>query len=163
MDMKLDGVDKALLALTQGDLKVCARPYEEWALTLGIPLDEVISRLHALKERGVVREMKAILRHVKAGFKANAMVLWAVPEDKIDDLGPKIAAASSVSHCYEREGFGRYNVFSMIHARSDDEVMEAVSAIALATGIDDYKIFWSLKELKKSSMKYFHQEGFCDE
>jgi DNA-binding Lrp family transcriptional regulator len=161
--MKLDHIDEALLALAQGDLKVCARPYEEWAARLGIPVDEVISRLHALKERGIIREMKAILRHVKAGFKANAMVLWAVPADRVDELGSRIASAASVSHCYEREGFGRYNVFSMIHARSDDEVMEAVSAIAHATGIDDYQIFWSLTELKKSSMKYFRQEGVCDE
>jgi DNA-binding Lrp family transcriptional regulator len=161
--MKLDDIDKKVLACAQGDLDVCERPFDTWADKLGIPVDEVISRLQALKERGVIREIKAVLRHRKAGFTANAMVVWAVPPAQADGLGAKIASSASVSHCYEREGFAPYTVFSMIHARTREEILETVEDISSLTGIRDYQIFWSIRELKKTSMRYSFQEDSCDE
>ena len=161
--MNLDDIDKAILALAEGDLDVCERPFDAWAGKIGIPVEEVISRLQALKERGVIREIKAVLRHTQAGFTANAMVAWSVPEALVDEVGERIATYPAVSHCYERGGFGRFNIFSMIHARTEGEVMERVNDISQATGISDYQIFRSIKELKKTSMRYFSQEGSCDE
>jgi DNA-binding Lrp family transcriptional regulator len=161
--MNLDDIDKAILALAEGDVKACMRPFDSWADKVGIPVGELISRLLALKERGVIREIKAVLIHTKAGFTANAMVAWSVPEALVDEVGPKIASSPAVSHCYERKGFGSFNIFSMIHARTESEIMERVNAISQATGINDYQIFRSIKELKKTSMRYFSQEGSCDE
>jgi len=161
--MNLDDIDKAILALAEGDLDVCERPFDAWAGKIGIPVEEVISRLQALKERGVIREIKAVLRHTQAGFTANAMVAWSVPEALVDEVGERIATYPAVSHCYERGGFGRFNIFSMIHARTEGEVMDRVNDISQATGISDYQIFRSIKELKKTSMRYFSQEGSCDE
>ena len=161
--MNLDDIDKAILALAEGDLDVCERPFDAWAGKIGIPVEEVVFRLQALKERGVIREIKAVLRHTQAGFTANAMVAWSVPEALVDEVGPTIASFPVVSHCYERFGFDRFNIFSMIHARTAGEIMEMVNSISQATGISDYQIFRSIKELKKTSMRYFSQEGSCDE
>jgi DNA-binding Lrp family transcriptional regulator len=161
--MKLDDIDKALLALAEGDLDVCERPFDAWASKIGIPVEEFVSRLQALKQEGVIREIKAVLRHTQAGFTANAMVAWSVPEAHVDEIGQRIASFPAVSHCYERGGFGAFNIFSMIHARTGDKIMEIVNAISHATGINDYQIFRSIKELKKTSMRYFGQEGSCDE
>jgi siroheme decarboxylase len=161
--MKLDDIDKKVLACAQGDLDVCELPFDKWADKLGIPVQEVISRLQALKEKGVIREVKAVLRHRKAGFTANAMVVWVVPPDQVEELGAMIASSASVSHCYEREGFAPYTVFSMIHARTREEILETVEGISSLTGIRDYRIFWSIRELKKTSMRYSFQEDSCDE
>jgi DNA-binding Lrp family transcriptional regulator len=161
--MKLDDIDKKVLACAQGDLDVCERPFDTWADKLGIPVQEVISRLQALKEKGVIREVKAVLRHRKAGLRANAMVVWAVPPAQAEELGAQIASSASVSHCYEREGFAPYTVFSMIHARTREEILETVEGISSLTGIKDYRIFWSIRELKKTSMRYSFQEDSCDE
>jgi DNA-binding Lrp family transcriptional regulator len=161
--MNLDEIDKSILALAEGDLDVCERPFDAWAGKIGIPVEEVIFRLQALKERGVIRVIKAVLRHTQAGFTANAMVAWSVPKAHVDEIGQRIASFPAVSHCYERKGFGAFNIFSMIHARTDDKIMEIVNAISHATGINDYQIFRSIKELKKTSMRYFGQEGSCDE
>jgi DNA-binding Lrp family transcriptional regulator len=161
--MNLDDIDKALLALAEGDLDVCERPFDAWASKIGIPVEEFVSRLQALKQEGVIREIKAVLRHTQAGFTANAMVAWSVPEALADEIGHRIASSPAVSHCYERKGLGSFNIFSMIHARTDEEIMEMVNAISQATGINDYQIFRSIKELKKTSMRYFGQEGSCDE
>jgi siroheme decarboxylase len=153
--MMLDETDRAILSLAQGDLPVSERPFSEWAKILKIPEEEVISRLASLKERGVIRDIKAILRHRQAGMSANAMVVWAVPAERVDELGPRIALCDAVSHCYEREGFGDYTVFSMIHGRSRKQVLELIRELSAQVGIDDYQVFWSIRELKKSSMKYF--------
>jgi siroheme decarboxylase len=161
--MNIDDVDKAILALAERDLDVCERPFDAWAGKIGISVKEVVSRLQALKQEGVIREVKAILRHTQAGFTANAMVAWSVPEPSVDEVGQKIASFPVVSHCYERRGFGRFNIFSMIHARTDDEIRETVDSIVQATGINDYQIFRSIKELKKTSMMYFGLEGSSDE
>jgi DNA-binding Lrp family transcriptional regulator len=151
----LDLKDREILALAQGDLPVEERPFDVWAKQLGMDVDELLERLKKLKQEGIIRDIKGVLRHHKAGFSSNAMVIWAVPEDRIDEIGEKIAGSESVSHCYERPGFGKYNVFSMVHGRSDFETSQLISELASATGIDQYKVFWSVQELKKSSMKYF--------
>jgi DNA-binding Lrp family transcriptional regulator len=151
----MDEKDKAILKLAQGDLGLVKQPFEEWARALGMSEAEVIERINDLKTQGIIRSFKAILRHSKAGIKANAMVVWAVPEERVDEVGSKLASFDAITHCYERPGFGEYNVFSMIHGKTRDEVISMIEKISKAIRIDAYKIFWSEKELKKTSMKYF--------
>ena len=81
--------------------------------------------------------------------------LETVRKELVEEFGYKIAGSERVTHCYERPAFGEYNVFSMVHGRSDDDVMQVLKEISAAVGIDRYKVFWSVQELKKSSMKYF--------
>jgi DNA-binding Lrp family transcriptional regulator len=152
--MKFDEIDRKLLALVQGDLEVCETPFAALAERLGISVAEVTTRLRALKEQGIIREIKAVLRHRKAGFAANAMVVWAASAERVDEVGAIIAARPEVSHCYEREGLAPYTVFSMVHARSDAELDDAVRAMAAQAGVDDYRIYRSIAELKKTSMHY---------
>jgi len=151
----LDDKDRAILTLAQGDLPIEERPFDVWADQLDLDVHELLGRLEQLKQEGVIRDIKAILRHKSAGFSSGAMVAWAVPEDKIEEIGPEIANSARVTHCYERPAFGEYTVFSMVHGRSDDDVVQVLEEIAAAVGIDRYKVFWSVQELKKSSMKYF--------
>ena len=151
----LDDKDRAILALAQGDLPILERPFAIWADQLGMEVSELLGRLKQLKQKGIIRDIKAVLRHKSAGFASGAMVAWAVPEDLVEEIGYKIAGSERVTHCYERPAFGEYTVFSMIHGRSDDDVIQVLEEISAAVGISAYKIFWSVQELKKSSMKYF--------
>lgn len=106
-----------------------------------------------------MREMKAVLHHKTAGFSSNAMVVWAVPEEKVEETGNEIALRQGVSHCYERPGFGEFNIFSMIHGRNDAEVRAVIEEIASSLHIGAYTVYWSVKELKKSSMKYVREDA----
>ncbi len=125
---------------------------------------EVLTRLRTLKEQGLIREIKAVLRHRKAGFAANAMVVWAVSADRVDEVGAAIAARPEVSHCYEREGFAPYTLFSMVHARSEGELEDVVRSLAEAVAVDDYRIYRSVAEFKKPSMRYsFQKPGYMGE
>jgi DNA-binding Lrp family transcriptional regulator len=151
----LEKIDKDILRLAQGDLHICEEPFAEWAIELGISQEELISRLKRFKETGVIRDFKAILRHQKAGILANAIVTWAVEEERVEEAGKKLSGYKSITHCYERPDFGIYNIFTMVHAKTEKDLQDMVIRISEETGLRDYKIFWSKHEFKKSSMQYF--------
>lgn len=152
---ELDDLDRAILALVQGDMQVCEAPYDIWAAELGIDVAVLLERIAALNRAGILRAFKAILRHQKAGITANTMVVWAVPPERVEEVGALLSGQEAITHCYERPGFGEYNVFSMIHGRSEEEVLDLVKRLSESIGIDQYKIYASVQELKKSSMQYF--------
>ncbi|MEA3224039.1 MAG: Lrp/AsnC family transcriptional regulator [Thermodesulfobacteriota bacterium] len=153
--ISMDDKDRAILKLAQGDLPVKQRPFDKWARSTGIRESEVVERLVDLKKKGIIRRFKAILRHYQAGVKANAMVTWAVPKDRIEEVGGILASMGSITHCYERSGFSEYNLFTMIHGTTKKKVTALIEEIAVSINIKRYKVFWSKKELKKSSMEYF--------
>ena len=109
-----------------------------------------------MRERGLIRKFGAVVRHREAGFTGNAMVVWAVPEDRCEQVGQVLSSFPEITHCYERSPAfeGKYNLFSMIHLRQQD-IEEKIEAISAATGIQDYLILTSEEEFKKSSMEYF--------
>jgi DNA-binding Lrp family transcriptional regulator len=85
------------------------------------------------------------------------MVVWHVPEDAIDEVGSKLAAFPQVSHCYRRPVYPdwRFNLFSMVHARSLDAAEKMAQEMSAKIGIKDYQILFSSREFKKERVKYF--------
>ncbi|HNR51518.1 MAG TPA: Lrp/AsnC family transcriptional regulator [Deltaproteobacteria bacterium] len=150
----MDDIDRKIIKLVQGDLPLEIRPFDAWADELGIAPEVFVSRLALLRRGGVVRSVKAVLRHRRAGFSSGAMVVWAVPEERVEDVGRMMASRKEISHCYERPGFGGHNLFSMIHGRTEDDVIRVVDEVASSLGLHEYRIYWSGRELKKSSMNY---------
>lgn len=149
--------DKALIRLLQGDLPYSLMPFAELAKALQWTEDEVLDLTQSMLERGLIRRFGVVLRHQKAGFTANAMGVWPVPEDQAEEIGAKMAEFREVSHCYQRPTLPDwpYTLFTMIHGRSAEDCQNVMERIAQATGIEDYRMLFSQAELKKSSMKYF--------
>jgi len=144
---------------TQGDL--CdAAPFDAVATQLGCTVEEVIDHGRRLIATGHLRRFAAILNHRAAGFRANGMVVWAVPPERIEAFGTFVAGYRNVSHCYQRPTYEDwpYNVFSMIHARRVDGVEEVADAIAAETGIADRRVLYSSTEFKKIRLPYFVPE-----
>jgi len=112
-----------------------------------------------MQVRGIIRKFGAIVRHQKAGYTQNAMVVWAVPEDQCESAGLRMASFPEITHCYQRTPAfeGRYNLFTMVHMRGDED-MDIIGKIAGSCGIDDFKVLVSEEELKKISMEYFTDE-----
>ena len=104
-----------------------------------------------------MRRFAAVMNHRTAGFKANAMGVWAVPDERLPDIGPQMAGFAAVSHCYRRPTYDDwpYSVFTMIHGRSSRDCEATVEAIRDETGIDEYCLLWSIKEYKKVRLEYF--------
>ena len=149
-------IDKQIIAYIQADLPLGSRPFLPLAQKLGISEEEIIIRINNLKNQSYMRRFGAILRHQKAGYDSNAMVAWLVTITEADRIGKIMAGFNEVSHCYLRDTppeFG-YNLFTMIHARSDAHLSEIIARAADGTQLNDYLIIKSLKEFKKASMKY---------
>ena len=153
----IDELDKKIISLIQGDLPLNPRPFAALAEKIGISEDEFVKRVRSLKERGVIRRFGATLRHQEAGFSANAMGAWFVPDDKIEEVGKKMAAFREVTHCYQRrpQKDWKYNLYTMIHGDTEEECHQIARRISRKTGIDDYVLLFSQEEFKKTSMEYF--------
>jgi DNA-binding Lrp family transcriptional regulator len=160
--MELDPIalseeDIATVRATQGPMPPVHEPYAPAAAKLGVPVETVLERLASLKERAGLRRVAAILYHRRAGFSANGMGVWAVPEGEILETGKRMAAFRGISHCYERPTYADwpYSVFTMAHGRSKDECDAILDSIADATGITERATLYSSTEFKKVRMLYF--------
>jgi DNA-binding Lrp family transcriptional regulator len=153
----IDDLEKEIIRHLQGDLPLTATPFAEVASNIGIGEEELIERIKGLKERGMLRRFGATLNHRQAGLKANAMVAWHVPEERVGEIGPLMASVRDVSHCYERRTNNKwkYNLFTMVHGRSKKHCREVVGIISEMTGIKDYVVLFTMREFKKTSPEYF--------
>jgi DNA-binding Lrp family transcriptional regulator len=152
--------DVATIVATQGPMPVVPEPYAPAAERLGVSQDDVLARLGSLRERGGLRRVAAILYHRRAGFSANGMGVWKVPEAEILDTGKRMAAFRGISHCYQRPTYPDwpYSVFTMAHGRSKEECDAILDSIAAATGITERATLYSSTEFKKVRMLYFTDE-----
>jgi len=152
-----DDFDRAVIRATQGNLPVVSEPWVGAAEELGISVDELLAHLEAMKERGLLRRVAGILYHRRAGFSANGMGVWKVPADKIDEIGPQMAAYRGISHCYERPTYADwpYQIFTMAHGRSKEECDAILDAIADEFPIEERATLYSSTEFKKIRLLYF--------
>jgi len=154
--------DKEFIRQLQKDFEIIDRPFLKASNALGISEEKVFEKLKHYESIGVMRRFAAILRHREAGFTANGMIVWKVPEDRINQVGEKLGAFPQVSHCYERPVYPDwpYNVFSMIHCKSIDEAKEMAKEIQTQINVEEYKILFSSKEFKKTRVEYFVEHEF---
>ena len=155
--IELSAQDIAVIRASQGKMPAIAEPFAPAAERLGTSQEEVLRRLESLRERGALRRTAAILYHRRAGFSANGMGVWEVPEDRILDVGIQMAATRGISHCYQRPTYADwpYSVFTMAHGRSKEECDAVLDSIAEATGITGRATLYSSTEFKKVRMLYF--------
>ncbi len=149
--------DKEFIRELQKDLEVVPEPFKELADSLGIATAELFAKAKEYESSGVMRRFAAILRHRDAGFVANGMVVWHVSEDRVDEVGRKLASFPQVSHCYQRPVYPdwRFNLFSMVHARTLQAAEKMAKEMSEVVGISDYQILFSSREFKKERVKYF--------
>ena len=146
--------------LMQRDLALVPEPFVAVADELGMSFDEAAAMHDAFLANGRMRRFAAVLHHRKAGFGANAMGVWAGPQDDpaaLQHLGETMAGFRAVSHCYQRPSYPDwpYNLFTMVHGKSEEECEQTLAAIAEATGITDRHALYSTKEFKKIRVRYF--------
>ena len=110
-----------------------------------------------MEQWGYLRRFAAILHHRNAGFKANAMVVWQVPQEQVDACGTEMALFREVSHCYRRPVYPSwpYPLFTMVHAETYSACTDVVKRIEARIGAFPHKNLFSTKEYKKVRVKYF--------
>ncbi|NHI03910.1 Siroheme decarboxylase AhbA, alternate heme biosynthesis pathway [Candidatus Nitrosotalea sp. TS] len=154
--------DKRYIRELQKDLDITERPFLKAAQSLGITEEQVLEKAKYYEEIGVMRRFAAILRHREVGFLANGMIVWKVPEERIEQVGAQLGAFPQVSHCYQRPVYPDwpYNVFSMVHCKSNDDAQKIATEIQNQIDVHDYKILFSSREFKKTRVEYFVEHEF---
>jgi len=152
-----DETDVAVIRALQGDMPIAPEPYAPAAAELGMPQERFLDHLEGMRERRLLRRVAAILYHRRAGFSANGMGVWRVPDERIRQLGPRMAAFRGISHCYQRPTYEDwpYSIFTMAHGRSKEECDAILDAIAADTGIEERATLYSSTEFKKVRLLYF--------
>lgn len=154
----IDDIDRALIVATQGGLPLVSRPYHAIGEQLGLPAAEVMRRLQAMLEAGVIRRIGAVPNHYAIGWTANGMTVWDVADERIDELGATVGALPFVTHCYRRPRAlpaWPYNLFAMVHGSSRQECSaKALEIEALLGGAcRACDILYSTKILKKTGLR----------
>jgi DNA-binding Lrp family transcriptional regulator len=155
--IQLNERDREFIRELQKDLAVVPEPFKELANSLGVTTTELFAKAIEYENNGIMRRFAAILRHREAGFVANGMVVWQVPENRVDEVGFRLAAFPQVSHCYRRPIYPdwKFNLFSMVHARTLQAAEKIAVEMSETVGIKDYQILFSSREFKKERVKYF--------
>lgn len=155
--INIDDKTKKILRELQNGFKLEAQPFKRIANNVGCSEEEVIATIEKSYNEGIIRRIGVAIKPQKAGFTANALTAWKVPSDKIHLIGTELAEMKEVSHCYDREcpeGWN-YNLFVMIHSQSKAELESIIKNISEKFDLKEYKVFNTVRELKKTSMKYF--------
>ena len=153
--------DIAAIRALQADLRPLPEPFAAPAERHGFTVPELLEAAAALQQTGQMRRFAAVLHHRAAGFTANGMGVWKVPDERVEEVGLLMAAYRGVSHCYQRPTYPDwpYNLFSMTHGRDREECEAVLAAIAEETGLDDRIVLYSTKEWKKTRLVYFSPDA----
>lgn len=153
----LTAAEIAAVRALQQDLPLEPFPFATLAAGAGMSEAELLQHARRLLEEGRMRRFAAVLHHRRAGFVANGMGVWNVPDERAVAVGEQMATFAAVSHCYQRPRYPDwpYNLFTMIHARSTEECEHVAATIAAETGISDYALLYSTREFKKVRVRYF--------
>jgi siroheme decarboxylase len=154
--------EKNYIRELQKDLEIVERPFLKSAQKLGISEEQLLEKVKQYEEIGVMRRFAAILRHREVGFTANGMIVWKVPDERIEEVGEKLGAFPQISHCYQRPVYPDwpYSVFSMVHCKSIADAEEMAKQIQKQVDVNDYKILFSSREFKKTRVEYFVEHEF---
>jgi DNA-binding Lrp family transcriptional regulator len=151
-------LDRRIIAATQEGLPLVPEPYAKIAQSVGAAEDQVIERLEAMQDSGVIRRIAAVPNHYALGLAFNGMTVWDVDDEEIASLGPRVGALPFVTHCYRRprvDGQWPYNLFAMVHGRDRAEVMAKVKEIAqlLGPAARAHDVLFSTRILKKTGFR----------
>ncbi len=156
-DITLTPLHHSIIQKTQYDIDIVSEPFKKIIDELDIDYDTFFNILIELQEAGIMRRFASILNHRKAGFNANAMVVWDVDEEEGERIGEKAAAFSAVSHCYLRPKYENwpYNLFTMVHGKTTEETNGIIEEMRSEIDSKSYMPLYSSREFKKVRIEYF--------
>jgi DNA-binding Lrp family transcriptional regulator len=160
-DIELTKLHHDIIERAQYNIDIVSEPFKKIIDELKIDYDKFFSILQELQDAGVMRRFAGILNHRKAGFSANAMVVWDVQEgEKGEEIGAIAAAFSAVSHCYLRPKYPnwQYNLFTMVHGKTTEETNGIIADMAKEIESKTHMPLYSSREFKKVRIEYFTPE-----
>ena len=157
--MGLSASDQRLVAAIQSGLPLVSHPFAEIGASIGLSESEVIERIQAMLADGTIKRLGVVVRHHELGYRANAMVVWNIPDDQVDEAGQRIGSVDFISLCYRRPRRlpdWPYNLFSMIHGQDRDAVLRNIECLIDRCGLEDiqYEVLFSRRRFKQRGARY---------
>jgi len=154
----MDKLDRQIITATQAGLPLTPQPYQTLAKQLESTAEIVMQRISAMQEQGIIRRIGVVPNHYRLGYKFNGMTVWNIADEHIDKMGKQVGALDFVSHCYHRprhEPEWMYNLFAMVHSKTEAGVKQQIQTIAELLG--DYNlgqdVLYSTRILKKTGLR----------
>jgi DNA-binding Lrp family transcriptional regulator len=153
--VELDENQKSILSKLQDDLDVTAEPFA-FLCSQVLGAADVVRIITQLSDKGVIRRVAGVVDHRKLGFTGNVLFAGEVPQNRVIEMGKKLARLRIVTHCYERKTFEGwpYNLFAMMHGRSIDRIQRVINKFTEAEGISSFQLLPTAAELKKQPVKH---------
>ena len=157
--MVLSERDYRLIAEIQGGLPLCSHPYAEIGKRIDLSEQQVIERVASLQEDGIIKRMGIVVRHHELGYTANAMVVWDVPDERVDEIGEMLGSQECVTLCYKRPRRlpeWPYNLFCMIHGQEREPVLDYIDSLVISQKLEEipHKVLFSGQRFKQRGAKY---------
>ena len=153
--------EKRVICALAGDFPLTEEPYKALAAKADLTEAEFLQTARKLLQEGKIRKMGAVLGHRKAGFTANALCAWQTPPERAAEVARSMSANPAVTHCYERQRAANwpYNVYTMIHGATEAQCEAIAKQMATDNNLSDQDriMLYTLKEWKKTSLNYFHE------
>ncbi|KIL99975.1 Heme d1 biosynthesis protein NirL [Paramagnetospirillum magnetotacticum MS-1] len=155
----MSDTDLALVSVLAQGLPMVSHPYRAVGAQLGLDEAQVMARIQAMRDSGVIRRFGIIVRHHELGFKANAMSVWSIPDEEVGKVGRLLGDAPEVTLCYRRPPrlpLWPYNLFCMIHGRDRAEVEETIGALnrRFVLGAYPHAVLFSTRRFKQTGARY---------
>ena len=156
-EIELTPLHHQIIQKIQYDIEFVSEPFKQIVDDLDISYERLFEILQELQASGIMRRFASILNHRKAGFNANAMVVWDVDEVKGEEIGEQAATFSAVSHCYLRPKYPnwQYNLFTMVHGKTTEETNGIIKEMSEEIESKSYMPLYSSREFKKVRIEYF--------
>ncbi|MEE9337344.1 MAG: Lrp/AsnC family transcriptional regulator [Methylococcaceae bacterium] len=156
--MAIDEIDRQIIAVTQTGLPLTPKPYQTIADSIGISDEVVMQKIVVMQEQGIIRRIAAVPNHYRLGYKFNGMTVWNIEDKHIDEMGERIGQLNFVSHCYHRPRHlpeWPYNLFAMIHSKTEEGVKRQQQIIADLLGQYNLgqDVLYSTRILKKTGLR----------
>lgn len=151
--------ERRLVSVLQEGLPLFIRPFSLIAERIGASESEVLGRIGRWLEEGAIKRFGVVVRHHELGFRANAMVVHDIADERVSELGRALAEESAVTLCYRRPRAlpdWPYNLFCMIHGRERAEVEETIAELRQRHGLSDcaHDVLFSLTRYKQNGARY---------
>jgi len=161
-DMELTPFHYEIIKLLQNDIEFNSEPFKFIIDSLNITYEELFENMSQFIDSGVMRRFASILNHRRAGFNANAMVVWDIDEEDAIKIGEEAASFSAVSHCYLRPKYEnwKYNLFTMVHGKTQEDTQNVIDSISKTIKYKSNMALYSSREFKKTRIKYFSNEFY---
>lgn len=146
----------------QVDMPLVSEPYLQIAESLGMTEAHLLEIMERLRQRGCLKRMSIALRHNNVGYTINVMMVWDVPDDRVNEVGQLVAQNPQVTHCYTRNRLPEfdYNFYSMVHAITEEDYARLVQELETVIQPRKYSALRTTRELKKIGMKYFVEDPY---